>query len=72
MSRWLFSAIPIVVAATAVGGCTTDQMARNVYEGAKAYQDSLKTTPLGTSSGESKSYDEYERERKRIQGQGSQ
>jgi hypothetical protein len=44
-------------------GCAAEQYSRNVYEGAKIHDESLKSTPLEKSTGESISYDQYERER---------
>jgi len=39
-------------------------MSRNVYEGAKVYNESLKWTPLEKSTSDLPSYDQYEKERR--------
>jgi hypothetical protein len=45
-------------------GCTSDRLARGVYEGSKARNESLKGTPREPSGSELPSYDQYEKERK--------
>ncbi len=45
--------------------CTTEQVSRNVYEGTKARNESLKSTPLEQGKSPSMSYEEYEKERRR-------
>jgi uncharacterized lipoprotein len=47
----------------AISGCTSQQMSRNVYEGARVYNESLKSTPLEKPQNDLPSYDEYEKER---------
>jgi hypothetical protein len=42
-------------------GCATDQLSRNIYEGARQHNDSLKGTPLENPRAESVSRDEYEK-----------
>jgi hypothetical protein len=54
----------VVFWATAFSGCTTGQASRNVYEGAKVYNESLKSTPLEKPKNDLPSYDEYEKERR--------
>ncbi len=58
--RWM---VPAFLGAT-LCACTTEQASRNVYEGARAYDKSLKSTPMERSKGELPSYDEYEKERR--------
>jgi len=50
--------------ATVVGGCAMQDVSRNVYEGARLQNESLRSTPLEKSAAPSMSYDEYERELK--------
>jgi len=45
-------------------GCSWEQTSRGIYEGSKAYNDSLKGTPREKSKNEFPSYDQYEKERK--------
>jgi len=45
-------------------GCTAEQFSRNVYEGVRVHNESLKSTPLETSKSEPMSYDKYEKERR--------
>lgn len=52
------------LAAALLCGCTSDQLARGVYEGSKARNDSLKGTPREQSGSDLPSYDRYEKERK--------
>jgi len=49
---------------TVFSGCTFEQISRNVYEGAKVYDKSLKSTPLEKSTSDLPSYDQYEKERR--------
>jgi len=51
-----------LLAALAVGGCTTEQVARNVYEGVRA-RDEARQTPMERSLKPSVSHEAYERER---------
>lgn len=62
--------VSLMLAVACLCGCAADQVARNIYEGGRAYQESLKTTPLGTARGEAKGYDEYEAERQRVMREG--
>ena len=43
--------------------CTAEQFSRNVYEGTRVHNESLKSTPLENSKGEPMRYDQYEKER---------
>lgn len=43
--------------------CSNEQFSRNVYEGARVHNESLKSTPLENSKSEPMSYDQYEKER---------
>lgn len=44
-------------------GCTTHVLSRNIYEGIKTHNESLKSTRLENPGTASPSYDDYERER---------
>jgi predicted small secreted protein len=56
--------LPIALAAAVLAGCS-DNMARGVYDGAKAHSDSAKDSPGGAGRMPG-NYDEYEAERQRI------
>jgi len=43
--------------------CTKDELARNVYEGARVHNESLRSTPLENPRLESLNHDEYEKAR---------
>ena len=45
---------------TAFSACT----AEGVYEGSRAYNKAIKSTPMEQSKGELPSYDQYEKERR--------
>ena len=63
-------ALPLAFAlAATLSGCTKDDVYRNVYEGARANNDSKKSTPLENPRSDSIGYEEYEKERR---GEGSQ
>jgi hypothetical protein len=53
----------LALAAGVLSGCTREELSRNVYEGAKMHNESLKSTPLENPKTESTSYDQYEKER---------
>ncbi|MGB5080499.1 MAG: hypothetical protein WBO23_07130 [Burkholderiales bacterium] len=59
VSRFLGAAL----VAALLFGCSSDRLARGVYEGSKARNDSLKGTPREKSKNELPSYDQYEKER---------
>jgi hypothetical protein len=61
--RMLRRALFGVALAVAITGCSSSDFARNVYEGGRAYDDSLRSTPLEKSRTPAPGYDEYERER---------
>jgi hypothetical protein len=61
--RMLRRALSGVALAVAITGCSSSDFARNVYEGGRAYDDSLRSTPLEKSRTPAPGYDEYERER---------
>jgi hypothetical protein len=44
--------------------CTAEQFSRNVYEGARVHNESLKATPMENTKSEPMSYQQYEKERK--------
>jgi len=50
---------------TIFSGCTCDRMSRNVYEGSRVYNESLKSTPLEKPKNDLPGYDEYDKERRR-------
>jgi hypothetical protein len=58
------SLLIIAFVITAVSACTSEQFSRNVYEGARVRNESLKSTPLEQSKGGLPSYDQYEKERR--------
>jgi len=47
-----------------LSGCTTEELSRNVYEGARVHNESLKSTPLENPRTEPTPYDQYEKERR--------
>ena len=53
-----------VITAVIAGGCTNQEISRNIYEGARAYQESQRGTPREQSGAPLPSYDQYERERR--------
>lgn len=52
-----------VTLATGLSACTRDDVYRNVYEGARANNDSRKSTPLENPRSDSMSHEQYEKER---------
>lgn len=46
------------------GGCTAEQASRNLYEGARLHDESLKSTPLERPGTPAPAYENYERERR--------
>jgi len=57
---FLFSALVL----TALSACT----AEGVYEGSRAYNKGIKSTPMEQSKGELPGYDQYEKERRGAAG----
>jgi hypothetical protein len=58
-------ALPLAFAlAAGLPGCTKDEVYRNIYEGARANNDSKKATPLENPRSDSISYEEYQKERR--------
>jgi hypothetical protein len=57
--------VALALAGTPLSGCTKEEIARNVYEGARVHNESLKSTPPENPRFESLSHDEYERGRSR-------
>ncbi len=55
-----------IILFTFLCSCTTQQISQNFYEGIESRNESLKSTPLETSGGPALSYEEYERERKKL------
>jgi hypothetical protein len=53
----------IAILAALSSGCTAQQLSRNIYEGTRAHEASLRGTPREQSRTPMPSYDQYERER---------
>ena len=51
-----------------VSGCTTEQMTRLVYEGARMHSEGVRSTTTGMPPRDSQNYDQYEAERRRLEG----
>ena len=49
--------------AATLSACSAGQFSRNVYEGVRVHNESLKSTPLDQAKGGPMSYDRYEQER---------
>jgi len=49
------------LAAVLLCGCTAEQLSRGLYEGARARNDSLRSTPHDNADGRSLSFDQYEK-----------
>jgi hypothetical protein len=56
--------LSVFFASQVLAACTTDQVSRGVYEGGRAYNKSIESTPLEKSKSELPSYDQYEKERR--------
>jgi len=56
----------IALATAALSACSAQQFLRNTYEGIRAYNDSLRGTPLEVSKDPSVSYDQYRSELQRA------
>jgi len=54
----------VVFASQAITACTSYQLPRGIYEGSRAYNKSIESTPLEKSKNELPSYDQYEKERR--------
>jgi hypothetical protein len=65
-SPLLDSLVAVALLALLACGCTTHELSRNIYEGIKTHEDSLKSTPLEKPGTASPSYEEYERERRSL------
>lgn len=59
-------AIVAVALSALLGACTTQEFSRNVYEGARAYDESLRSTPREQSRAPLPGFDEYDRERRAL------
>ncbi len=62
----LLWSVPVALFVLLASGCTTQELSRNIYEGIKTHEESLKSTPLGKPGTASPSYDEYDRERRAL------
>ena len=60
---WPFA---VALLAALLGGCTSRELSRNIYEGARAHEESLRSTPLERSRDPLPSFEEYERERRAV------
>jgi hypothetical protein len=49
---------------SSIAGCSSAEIARNVYEGGRAYDENLRSTPLEKSRTPAPAFDEYDRERR--------
>ena len=56
----------LLLASTA--GCTTEQMTRLVYEGARMHSEGVRSVTTGMPPRDSQSYDQYDAERRRLEG----
>jgi hypothetical protein len=54
----------LVAAAGVLSGCAKEELSRNVYEGVRVHNESLKSTPLENPRTEPTPYDQYEKERR--------
>ncbi len=61
--RMLRRALFGVALAAALAGCSSSDLARNVYEGGRAYDESLRGTPIEKSRAPAPGFDKYDRER---------
>lgn len=50
-----------------LSGCATEQISRNVYDGVKNRNETLRSTPPDYTSPRAPSYDDYDRERRSLQ-----
>ena len=57
-----------ISAAILTAGCTTEQMSRLVYEGARMHSEGVRSVTTGMPPRDSQSYDQYEAERRRLEG----
>jgi hypothetical protein len=55
--------VSAVLAASLLAACAPERLARGVYEGTRARNDSLKGSPRENPKGELPGYDQYEKER---------
>lgn len=51
----------------AVGGCTSEQISRHLYEGVRMHNENMRAATGSPPSRDSQSYDQYEAERKRLE-----
>lgn len=63
MTHFLLRSV-LVLPLILFSACTTEQMSRGIYEGSRAYEKSIQSTPLEKSKSELPSYDQYEKERR--------
>ncbi len=63
MKPGLFVAVAVLVL---TAGCTTEQMTRLVYEGARMHSEGVRSVTTGMPPRDSQNYDQYEAERRRL------
>jgi len=56
----------IAMSGALLGGCTTEQISRNVYDGVRNRNETLRSTPPDYTLPRALSYDDYERERRSL------
>jgi hypothetical protein len=56
----------VAIVGALVCGCTTQELSRGVYDGAKNRNDALKSAPPDVTSPRAPSYDDYDRERRAL------
>ena len=49
-----------------LGGCTAQELSRNVYEGSRVHNESLRSDPLEKANTPAPDYDQYDRERRAL------
>lgn len=49
-----------------LGGCTAQELSRNVYEGSRVHNESLRADPLDKASTPVPDFDQYDRERRAL------
>ena len=50
--------------AAALAACGTEQVSQGIYEGSRAYNKAIESTPLEKSKNELPPYDQFEKERR--------
>jgi len=68
--RMLRRVLASILVVASVAGCSSSEIARNVYEGGRAYDESIRGTPLEKSHTPAPGFDEYDRARRAPSAQG--